>query len=59
MWYYELTKGDTLMKEIDKELYLEILLALGGYHIKDKENFDIPCQSNCQPVTESPENTDV
>ena len=47
------------MKEIDKELYLEILLALGGYHIKDKENFDIPCQSNCQPVTESPENTDV
>ena len=51
-------KGDTPMTDKDKELYLDILLALGGYSIKEKNNDEKTCQSICQSKPQTLENTE-
>ena len=46
------------MTDKDKELYLDILLALGGYSIKEKNNDEKTCQSICQSKPQTLENTE-
>ena len=56
-------KGDTPMTEKDREQFMEVLLALGGYNTIDNQKNKVrdftPCQLIYQSKPETPENTDV
>jgi len=45
------------MTDEDRRQYMEVLLALGGYNIKEEKKEDV-CQQNCQSNPQSIENTE-
>lgn len=51
------------MTEKDREQFMEVLLALGGYNTIDNQKNKVrdftPCQLIYQSKPETPENTDV